>query len=578
MKMRARYLELMTCLILATATLAVYWQVTSHDFINFDDPIYITENPHVRVGLSKKGIIWAFTSFHMGNWHPITWLSHMLDCQLFRLDAGMHHLTNLLFHTANSILLFVVLRRMTGSIWRSGFVAALFALHPLHVESVAWVAERKDVLSTLFWMLTMWAYVRYSESPGVIRYVLVLVFFALGLMAKPMLVTLPFVLLLIDYWPLARLQLDQFENENNISLRKSILYLISEKVPLFALSGAISVVTVIALQKAGGGPSLGDLPLQPRIANALVTFLSYIQKMIWPGDLAVFYPLPRAVPMWKAAGAGLLLTCLSVIFLRAVRSRPYLSVGLLWYLGSLVPVIGVVQGGGQAMADRYTYIPLIGLYVMIAWGVPDLVKRWRYNRVLLAASAIMVVLALIICTWRQVQHWKDSITLFRHTLNVTTDNHVAHNNLGVPLDKQGRHKEAIKHYQEALRIKPGWAEAHYNLGVAKAGQGEFEEAIEAYSESIRLEPNSPKTHNNMANALLSLGRVDSAIEHYFEAIKDRPDYANAHSNLGIALARQGNIDEAISHFRAALRINPDDARIRDNLDQALKQRHRERTE
>jgi len=576
--MRSRYLELIVCLFLALATLTVYFQVTSHDFVNYDDYDYVTENRYVRTGLSKRSIAWAFTSFHVGNWHPLTWLSHMLDCELFGLKPGMHHLTNLLFHMANSILLFVVLRRMTGSIWRSGFVAGLFAFHPLHVESVAWVAERKDVLSTLFWMLTMWAYVRYSESPGVIRYLLVLVFFALGLMAKPMLVTLPFVLLLIDYWPLARLQLDQFENENNISLRKSILHLILEKVPLFALSGAISVIAVIALQKAGGGPSLGDLPLQPRIANALVSFLSYIQKMIWPDELAIFYPLPRAVPMWKAVGAGLLLSCLSVIFLRAVRSRPYLSVGWLWYLGSLVPVIGVVQGGGQAMADRYTYIPLIGLYVMIAWGVPDLVKRWRYNRVLLAASAIMVVLALIICTWRQVQHWKDSITLFRHTLNVTTDNHLAHNNLGVPLDKQGRHGEAIKHYQEALRIKPGWAEAHYNLGMAKTGQGKFEEAIEAYSESIRLRPNFPKAHNNMANVLLSLGRVDSAIEHYLEAIKDRPDYANAHSNLGIALMRKGYVDDSILHFRAALRINPDDARISRNLDQALRERSRGRAD
>jgi len=576
--MRSRYLELAICLFLAAATLAIYWQVMSHDFVNYDDYDYVTENPYVRTGLSKRSITWAFTSFHVGNWHPLTWLSHMLDCELFGLKPGMHHLTNLLFHMANSILLFVVLRRMTGSIWRSGFVAVLFALHPLHVESVVWVAERKDVLSTLFWMLTMWAYVRYSESPGVIRYLLVLVFFVLGLMAKPMLVTLPFVLLLIDYWPLARLQLDQFGNENNISLRKSILHLILEKVPLFALSGTISVVTVIAFQKAGGGPSLGDLPLQPRIANALVSFLSYIQKMIWPGDLAVFYPLPRAVPMWKAAGAGLLLTCLSIIFLRAVRSRPYLSVGWLWYLGSLVPVIGVVQGGGQAMADRYTYIPLIGLYVMIAWSVPGFVKGWRFRSVALAISAGLVLSVLMLSTWRQIRHWKDSITLFKHTLDMTTENFLAHNNLGVALDKQGRHDEAIRHYREALDINPGWAKAHYNLGLVKAGQGKFAEAIEAYSESIRLKPNSPKTHNNMANALLSLDRVDSAIEHYFEAIKARPDYANAHSNLGIALTRQGNTDDAILHFKAALRINPDDARIRHNLDQALKQRHRERTE
>jgi Flp pilus assembly protein TadD len=568
--MQTNRLPRLVYLVLIFVTLVVFHQLPSHDFINLDDDILVYENPHVHGGLNKKGIAWAFTTFEAYNYHPLTWLSHMLDCQLFGLRPGMHHLTNLLFHLMNTALLLLVLRRMTGTLWRSGFVAALFALHPLHVESVAWVAERKDLLSAFFWLLSMWAYARYTERPGLKRYLPVLLFFSLGLLAKPMVVTLPFVLLLLDFWPLGRMQFHQVDNDSRpLEPKVPIFRLVLEKIPLFALAAISIVVTFAAQQEGGALKSLESFPLTTRIANALISYVSYIAKMIWPHNLAVYYPYSGSVPMWQAAGAGLTLICLTFLLLWTARKRPYLAVGWLWYLGTLVPVIGLVQVGSQAMADRYTYLPLVGLFIALAWGVPSLFAGWHHRQSILATLATILLLSFTVCTWLQLRHWQNSITLFQHTLQVTTNNHFAHNNLGVALAHDGRLNEAISHYSEALRLKSDASEVHNNLANALAAQGSVDEAIEHYFEALRLEPDYDKAHNNLGNVLASKGKVEEAINHYSEAIKINPDYAGAHYNLANVLAAQGSVDEAIQHYLEALRILPDWAGAHNNLGVSL---------
>ena len=559
--------DVLVCLFLVIAILVVYWQVGNHEFVNYDDDVYVTENRHVQDGLTLEGIVWSVTAAHASNWHPLTWLSHMLDCQIYGLNPGWHHLTNLLFHIVNTLLLFLVLRRMTGDLWRSAFVAALFALHPLHVESVAWVAERKDVLSTFCWMLTMWSYVWYVEHPGAKRYLLILLFFILGLMAKPMLVTLPFVLLLLDYWPLNRFQFEQsgggsklqaYRFRGIISQGSLSLRLVLEKTPFFILAAASSAVTFL-VQQSGGAVS-DEYSISVRLANALVSYVGYIGKAIWPSNLAVLYPHPGMLPWWQVAGAGLLLVSISLLAIRAVRRHPYFAVGWLWYLGTLVPVIGLVQVGAQAMADRYTYVPLIGLFIMISWGVPELVERWRYRRVVLTISPAIILLFLMICTWFQAQNWRDSVVLYKHTLKNTANNYLAYYNLGETLAREGRSDEAISHFREALRIKPDYMEAHNNLGVALMYQGRLDEAISHFREALRIEPGVEETHYNLAVALFRHGKAKKAISHFREALRINSDYAEAHYDLGAVLVRQGRIDEAIVHFREALRIKPDYAR------------------
>ena len=542
---RSHFLTLSVCLILILATFIVYWQVTGHDFALLDDNLYVYENSHVQNGLTSDSISWAFTTTHAGLQIPLTWLSLMLDFELYGLDAGGYHLTNLLLHIANVLLLFFVIKLMTGGLWRSGFVAALFALHPLHVESVAWVAERKDVLSTLFWMLTMWAYFHYAQRPTVKRYLLIILPFVLGLMAKPMLVTLPFVLLLLDYWPLGRFQVGQSAGALEATAQgliksgqpmPSALSLVWEKIPLFALVAVSSVVTFLAEKGAGGLVHSDTLPISIRVANGLVSYVKYMGKMIWPHNLAIFYPHPGySLPIWKPTGAGLLLLCISILVVRGARRYPYLVVGWLWYIGTLVPVIGFVQVGFQAMADRFTYIPLIGLYIIIVWGVPEIMPRWPHRNLYLATLSTTVLLCLMALTWNQAQYWKNGISLFEHTLEVTSNNWLCNYNLGTALDKEGRTDDAIKHYQEALRIKPDYAEAHNNLGIA----------------------------------LDKKGRIDDAISHYQEALRIEPDNAEAHNNLGIDLARKGNIDAAVEHFQKALQINPNFSYARANLKKAL---------
>jgi len=568
-------LALMVCLFLIVTTVAVFWHLQHHEFVNYDDDLYVTENRHVQAGLTAESVIWAFTTSHATNWHPLTWLSHMSDYELYGLNPKGHHLSNLLFHVVSTILLFLVFRRMTGALWRSSLVAALFALHPLHVESVAWVSERKDVLSTFFWMLTMWTYLRYVEDPRLHRYLLVFFTFSAGLMSKPMLVTLPFVLLLIDYWPLGRFQIEQSGDAGTSKKdqwgafrceKQHVFYLIWEKVPFFALSAVSSIVTFLAQQKGGAVSSLVAYPLSIRIVNALVSYVGYMGKTVWPHGLAVFYPHPdKMLPMWQVAAAGLSLVLISVIVIRVARRFPYVPVGWLWYLGTLVPVIGLVQVGSHAMADRYTYIPLIGLFIIPVWGLFDLGARWLCGRVVLTISTVGVLSAFMIATWLQVGHWKDSITLFEHALDVTANNPVAHNNLGIALELQGKVDAGVAHYSEALEIKPDFAEAHNNLGSALDAQGRLDEAAIHYSKALQIKPDFAEAHNNWGGVLDAQGKVNEAMAHYSEALRIKPDFIEAHNNLGIALARQGKVDEAMAHYSEALEIKPDFAEGHNNL-------------
>ena len=602
--------EYLICLILVFTAVTVFWQVRNHEFINLDDTEYVTENRHVQNGLTLNSMIWAFTTTRVANWHPLTWLSHMLDCQLYGLNPKGHHLTNVFLHLLNTLLLFFILQRMTGALWRSGLVAAFFALHPLHVESVAWVAERKDVLSTLFWLLTMWGYIWYVERPRLTRYLLTLLAFTLGLMTKPMLVTMPCVLLLLDYWPLKRFQLSQPGGDTpattGIFKEQGVpfLRLLLEKTPFFALAAASSIVTFLAQRSGGAVSALDVYPVKIRIANALVSYVSYIGQMVWPRGLAVFYPHPGThLPGWHAVGAGLLLACISIAVIRAARRHPYLAVGWLWYLGTLVPVIGLVQVGAQAMADRYTYVPLIGLFVIIAWSIPDLLAGNHYRKIVLSMAVGTVLLALTVSSWLQVQHWKNNLTLFKHALKVTAKNYVAHDSLGNALAQQGKVEEAIDHYYEALKIKPNLVNLHNNLGVALLEQrkvkeamshydialrlnadyaetynnfgvawftvGEFDKAIAHYHEALRLDPAYGKAHNNMGNALVEHGRFEEAILHYSKALETKVHYPEAHNNLGVALAQQGKLNEAIVQFKEALLLKPDYTQARANLDLAL---------
>ena len=555
-------------LALIAANLIVYASVGHHGFVNFDDGDYVSENPMVARGLTWQGVSWAFTSGYASNWHPLTWLSHMLDVQLYGLNPGPHHLTNLFFHIANTLLLFGLLHRMTGALGRSAFVAALFAVHPLHVESVAWVAERKDVLSTLFEMLTLWAYVGYARQPRLHRYLVVLLLFALGLMAKPMLVTLPFVMLLLDFWPLGR-----FTPRPNLASdsgpsrtrRATAVNLVKEKLPLLALTVASSVVTFVVQRRGGAVMGLDAIPLHIRAANALVSYVAYIGKMLWPARLAVFYPYVRSLPGWWIAGASLILVAVSVAAIWAGLRYPYLPVGWYWYLGTLVPVIGLVQVGSQPIADRYTYVPLIGLFIVMAWGVPDLLSRWPLGRRALPAAAGVVMLGCAITARAQLQNWESSTALWTHTLEVTTGNNLAHNNLGNALAKQGKFNDAIAQYSEALRIKPDYAFAQNNLGRVLANQGRVSGAIEHYSEALRIDPDYADAHNNLGIVLADQGKLGEAIAHYLSALRTKPDFADAHNNLGIALAKSGKADEAIHEFLEAVRIKPDYPEARTNL-------------
>jgi Flp pilus assembly protein TadD len=574
--------------VLIAATAAAYAPVGHFGFLTWDDPQYVYANAHVAQGLTWQGAWWALTATEAANWHPLTWLSHMLDVQIYGMDAGPQHVTNLLIHILNSLLLFGVLYRMTGAWGRSTFAAGLFALHPLHVESVAWIAERKDVLSALFWMLTMWAYVTYARRPGWRRYWPVLVFFTLGLMTKPMLVTLPFVLLLLDFWPLQRVK--QWR-------------LVWEKAPLFALAAISSAVTVLVQQHGGAIQALEKVPWSFRLANAPAAYLAYAGKMLWPARLAAFYPIGTSAPVVQAIFGALFLGGATFFAIRAGRRHGYVLAGWLWYVGTLIPVIGLVQVGNQSMADRYSYVPLTGLFIVIAWGTPELLAHWQHARVALPAAAACVLLACAALDRAQLSYWTDSGVLWQRAVDMTDDNYIARNNLGSVLLERGKAAEAVAQFgealrlrpnyaeardnlatalvwqgkldeaarqlREALRIMPGLADARYKLGVVLMSQGKRDEAIGSFAEALRTNPGFAEAHYRMGNALEAQGRAGEAIAQYREAVRLKPDFAEAHNDLGAALGRQGNVGEAVQHFIEALRIKPDLASAGANLKVAL---------
>ena len=563
---RQRNILIHLCLALAVA--AAYWPVRHFEFTNLDDTLYVTNNPRVQQGLTGEGFAWAFTTSYPAYWQPLAWLSHMLDCQLFGLKAGMHHLTNVLFHIANTLLLFAILNKMTRAPWRSAFAAALFALHPLHVGSVAWVAERKDLLSATFWMLTIGAYVRYVERPDRHRYWLTLGLYVMGLMAKPMLVTLPFVLLLLDYWPLGRTRwLKSVVGDN---AQASPGKLLVEKLPFLALSVVSSVWTFRTTRTSGAVYSLETMSVGSRVANAAVSYVRYLGKTFWPRGLAVFYPQQSWSPLVMLGAIAILVGITGVALWRA-RREPQFVVGWLLFLGMLAPVNGLVQVGSQSMADHYLYLPLLGLFMMVAWGIPDRAVERRGRKMIVAAAATLSVgVCAVLCRF-QVGYWKNSETLFRHALEVTQDNYLAHLNLGKALSDVGDVQEAIEHYEQSIRIKSDYALSHDNLGSALAQAGRLHEAVEQFDLALQLQPDMADAHCNMGRALVQLGRLPEAIGHYEQAVRLNPDDADAHYNLGNALLASGRVPEAAEHWEQAVRIQPDHVEARNNLAAALAQ-------
>jgi protein O-mannosyl-transferase len=535
---------------LLALTLIVYFQVHDFQFVNFDDRETIVGNSHIRDGLTLAGLGWAFTSAYAANWFPVTWISHMLDFQLFGADSGWHHLTNVMIHAASVLLLFALMRRMTGRLWESSFVAFVFALHPLHVESVAWVSERKDVLSALFWFLTTWLYLDYVDRPTLRRYLLALGAFCLGLMSKQMLVTLPFVLLLLDYWPLKRAKTTR---------------LIVEKVPYLALSAAASLIAYKVQHQAGAVLSVDSIPLATRAANALISYVAYLGTFFWPSGLAMFYPYPANLPPWQVAVAALILVAISAAAIR----RPYLTVGWLWYLGTLVPVIGLVQVGEQARADRYTYIPMIGISIMLAWGMAEIMQRWPRARFTLGVVSAVVCAAWLTTTWTQIQYWQNSVALFEHALASTDNNYIAHLNLGVVLAEQGRSKDALRHLYASVEEKPDRNDGHDTLGALLGQLGRADEAADQFRQAIRIQPSDSEAHSNLGNVLLSQGKVADAANEFRAALSNSPDFATAHFGLGAALLNLGQVDGSIAQFNETLRLDPNMTPARDALNKAL---------
>ena len=673
--------SLLICGLLAAVTLLTFWPQTGHDFITYDDALYVTENAHVQQGLTWAGVAWAFRTGDTGNWHPLTWLSHMLDVQLFGLEPGWHHLTSLLLHAANAALLFLLLQRMTGAAWRSAFVAALFALHPLHVQSVAWAAERKDVLSAFFFMLTLLAYARYGMTndegrrtkeclmtndeggdcqpreargegqggniehptsssqhpvskshppssilhpPSSFYYALALVFFALGLMSKPMLVTVPFVLLLLDYWPLRRFRVSSLESKvhgphpavhspqstvaSSFGIRPSFVlrhssFVILDKLPFLALAAASCAVTLWAQSGGGAVVPVTVLTLPQRVANAVVAYTGYLETMLWPANLALLYPLAGDVPLGSLLGSAAVLAAITGWAVWSWRTRPHLGVGWFWYLGMLVPVIGLVQVGMQRMADRYTYLPLIGVFIMVAWQLPEWFGRWQWGRRALAVVAGLVLAACIAATSRELSYWQDSEHIFARALEVAPANYIALDNygrallrqhklpeavqafsaavalrpdldasrcgLGTALQEQGKYDEAADQFVQVLKPQPDNLVALIQLGLVRGRQGKLDEAADLFSHALRLRPDDAGAHNNLGSVLILQGKHAEAARQFEETLRLKPNHLGALNNLALACLKLGRADEAIAHYREALRLQPDSVESLNNLAWAL---------
>ena len=557
-KMKREHLVSLIVLVLAILTLATYWRSQDHGFIEYDDQLYITKNYLTQADISLRSMAVAFKDVHTGNWHPVTMLSHMLDWQLFGYNAGGHHWTNVIIHVFNTTLLFLLWRMMTGAIWRSAFVAALFALHPINVESVAWIAERKNVLSTFFWFLTMISYVWYVRSPGWKRYLPVLICFVLGLMSKAMLVTLPFVLLLMDYWPLNRTGIGEQEGQSipPVSVEKEkISVLILEKVPLFIMALVFTGLTLYFQKTANAFVSLESMPLSDRIANAVVSYAGYIKKLFWPTDLIVFYP-HSVIVTWQVSLAAIFLIAATLAACKFFKKYPYLVVGWFWYLGTLVPVIGLVQVGHQSMADRYAYVPFIGLFVIMAWLIPQACSKWRYaNRYAFFMSA-MVIIIFAVSTYIQLGMWKDTTTLFEEALKINPENYMAYNILGSEEAGRGNHEEALRYFHMSIEINPKYARAYSNMGNAFLKLGKYGEANDCYQKAIAINDKLADAYYNLGVLNLLTNRPYEAVIHFNKALAIMPDYLNAHFNLGIALLKIGNRTDAIEHFEKVVELNP----------------------
>jgi Flp pilus assembly protein TadD len=553
--------DLLILLSLAVMTFGIYAQVIGHQFITLDDSWYIKENPMVNRGATLAGLVWAFTTFHEANWHPLTWIAHMIDTQIFGMNAGGHLLVNALIHVANTLLVFWFLSRTTHARWPSALVAALFALHPLHVESVAWAAERKDTLSTLFGLLSLVAYARCAETQSRKWYVWTTVMLLLGLLAKPMLVTWPFVMLLLDYWPLRRLDLT-----SRREVARKLWPLVREKLPLFALVAASAVLTCIAQSYGGAVRTFSDIPITLRLTNAIVSYAKYLLLTFWPHDLAVYYPFtPAGIPVWQIVGAALLLLGITVLCLFQRKTRPYLVVGWLWFVGTLIPVIGLVQVGGQTMADRYFYIPSVGLFIAIIFGLADIAEARRVAPLLSAAIVSVVLLVLATLTNAQIHLWSDSFTLFKHALAVTPPNLPIENALGITLQYSGRYDEAAAHFEKALQVQRDHYDVLLNMGVTRYHQGRVPEAMEYFQAAIRSRPDAPEAHAQLGLALWKQNRNEAAYEEVRRASHLAPKDAKIRNYLGVALARLGRFQEAIHQLHEALRLNPNSAVAHNNL-------------
>jgi protein O-mannosyl-transferase len=545
---------LLAALLLVGVTWSVFAPVRDFDFVNYDDLEFIVNNRHVAGGLTLENVRWAFANPYLGTGGPITWLSHMLDVELFGLDAGRHHVTSVVIHVVNAVLLLWLLWRLTGSVRRSALVAALFALHPLHVESVAWVFQRKDVLSTFFLFLTVAVYARYAERPQARRYLIVMLLFALGLLSKPMLVTLPFILLLLDIWPLGRLP-------PGPGFGARFPRLAIEKLPLAGLALAAIVATFAAQRQIGAVSPLEHIPLDLRLSNAVVSYVAYLGKTLWPVDLVPYYPYRAAVPLSLAAGSLALLAALTAAAAAAVRRLPAVTVGWFWYLGTLVPVIGIVQVGGHAMADRFTYVPLVGVFIAVAWGAASLRARWCMHPSVPAAIAVAVILGCAAASRAQVMHWRDGVALWEHAVEATPHSSRAHANLGVAYAGEGRTLDAIRHYREAIRLGPPSAHAHNNLALALRDLGRDQEALPHAQEAVRLRPDYANGHGNLAGLLAQSGRFDEAVHHYREAVRLDPTQVLARAGLALSLRETGRLDDAIAQILTALEMAPTEARL-----------------
>ena len=551
---------------LAVVTFGIYAQVIGHQFITLDDPTYVEENPMVNRGVTFAGLTWAFTTFYATNWHPLTWISHMIDCQLFGVNAGGHLLINALIHVANTLLVFWLLLRTTGARWPSALVAALFALHPLHVESVAWASERKDTLSTFFGLLSLIAYVRYAKAPSSGRYMWTAIMLTLGLLAKPMLVTWPFVMLLIDHWPLHRFSADNTRG----ACAPQITRLLAEKIPLFILVAVSAIMTLIAQSRGGAVRPFAAVPVALRLSNALVSYAKYLLLTFWPHNLAVYYPFaPMGIPAWQIIGAACLLIGITAFCISQQKIRPYLIVGWLWFLGTLVPVIGLVQVGGQTMADRYFYIPSIGLFIALVFGLADIAKSWRAAPSLSAGIAGGILLLLATVTNGQIKLWRNSFTLFEYTLAVTPPNFLIEQSLGFALGASGRYDEAAAHYEKTLQIDPHFYDGLVSMGVTREFQGRLPEAIDYYQAAIRSRSEDPKAHDLLGMALATQGHGEVALDEMRHAAELAPKDPNIRRDFGVVLAQFGRIPEAIDQLHEALRTNPNDAETHANLGLAL---------